>query len=93
MEVVIDLMEAWEGLAPGLQEAKMPFHDVADPEHLAMLARVFNAHCERYGITSPNDRDTIAFQLINHFQRGVVDEDHLMMLLANEARLRHGGKG
>lgn len=62
----------------------MPFTNHVRPEEVAMLVRVLDTHCGRYGIHSPEGRESVALSLLMHFQRGVTDEDQLADIVAKE---------
>lgn len=62
----------------------MPFRSVINPSEVAMLTRVFNQHCNSYGIRGEESRESVAASLISHFQRGMTNETKLLEALADE---------
>lgn len=58
----------------------MPFSSIVQAEAVAMLRRILDAHCDKLGILSDQDRTSIALSLLALYQNGLADEAELARL-------------
>ena len=69
----------------------MPFRSVVHPEELALLTKVLNDHCERFGIPHGPERDDVADLILKLFRVGKVGIDELEKSLATIRANRKSG--
>ena len=62
----------------------MPFRNVLNPSDLAILRGVFTEHCQKYGISSPEARNSVAESLMHNYRHGVDNPDELKAVLDRE---------
>ncbi len=61
----------------------MPFRSEANPEQVAMMTRVLDAHCATYGIGADSPlRESVASRILYLFGAGVTDEKLFAALIA-----------
>lgn len=61
----------------------MPFRSEANPEHLALMKRVLDKHCETHAIAVDSPaHEAVARRILYLFGTGVTDESLFAALLA-----------
>ncbi len=64
----------------------MPFRTVIEPEAIAMLTRVLDQHCGKFGIRTAEGRESVAVSILALYQMGIGDPGEIARRLEEEDR-------